>query len=136
MRFPVDRTPRSKHPSNPPWLLVSADTLSLLTTNLPTTKPGNWTLTAYAEVPPFVSNVSFERDVFFGGLKFDLGGSFGTPQPGPSEIVKVANIFDITLSFLATPSHYCLVVIKDHPNGAPVLVNGWPPLDGSANGAG
>jgi hypothetical protein len=97
-------------------------------------KTGKFTLTADAEVPPFVSDVNFERDVLFGGIKFDLGGSFGAPKVGPTKIVPIENTFDITLSKLVTPSHYCLVVVKGHPNGMPVPITGWPPEDAGTTG--
>jgi hypothetical protein len=99
-------------------------------------KPGKFTLTADAEVPPFVHDVSFERDIWFGGLKFDLGGSFGAPEVGPTRIERVEKTFDITLSELVTPSHYCLVVIQGYPNGVPVLITGWPPEDAGTDGTG
>jgi hypothetical protein len=104
-------------------------------TNITATyKSGKFTLTADAEVPPFVSDVTFERDVWLGGLKFDLGGSFEAPKVGPTKIERVENTFDITLSERVTPSHFCLVVIKGNPNGVPVPIDGWPPADADPNG--
>jgi len=97
-------------------------------------KPGKLTLAADAEVPPFVSGVDFERDRWFGGLKFDLGGDFGAPKVGPTKIERVEHTFDITLSMLVTPSHYCLVVIQGYPNGMPVPITGWPPEDAGTDG--